>query len=163
MASNLLNGRSFSDGTPTAAKLSEHVEGYIDMELLVDIHMSLSQSEKSDDVALAIWIEQNYLQEPLNEIGRPIRNAEGYAKLDKAYRRVRQLTGKAKDKWPFFDRTWKKLSATVVKNAILGDAAMGTARTDTDGQLHNIHNTSMGKDFGGQSGKILIPILHRGS
>lgn len=147
MASNLSNGEIPPDGAFPATKVLELVDGYIDMEILDDIHMSLRQSEKGDDIALAAWIKQSYLQEPLNEIGRPIRNAEGYANLDKAYRRVRQLTGKAKDKWPFFDRTWKKLSSTVVKNAILGNNPTDTPHSG------RLHDTPAHNGFEGQLGK----------
>lgn len=155
MASNLSNGHVPASGTLLATKQSEHLDGYIDLKILIDIEMSLSQSESMDDVALAAWIKQNYLQEPLSEIGRPIRDAEGYANLEKAYRRVRQLTGKAKDEWPFFDRNWKKLPSTVVKNAILGDTAMCTTRFHTNGQLRD---TLMHNHLGGQHGRFSLCI-----
>lgn len=114
-------------------KLPEHVEGFIDLQILVDIHKCLSESKADDDRTLAAWVKSNYLQEPLSlleEVARPIRDSEGFVNLDKAYRRARQLTGKAQDKWPFFNRNLKKLSSTLVKNAILGDAAMGAVRSE---------------------------------
>lgn len=135
-------------------KLPEHVDGFIDVEILVDIHKSLSESEKNDDVALAAWVKQNYLQEPLDETGRLIRDAEGFVNLDKAYRRVRQLTGKAQDKWPFFDKNWKKMSSTVVKNAILGDAAIGMIRSEIDSQ---VRDTLTSNGFDGQLGRTHAP------
>lgn len=129
-----------SGGNLPVMKLPEHINGFIDLEILVNIHSCLGDSEKSDDTALAKWIKQSYLQEPVEpsvEIGRPIRDSEGFAKLDKAYRRVRQLTGKAQDKWPFFDKNGKKMSSTVVKNAILGHGVTNMPRADTNGQVHD--------------------------
>ncbi len=137
MAFDALYAHTTSNGAVSATILPGHVDGFIDLEVLVDIHESLSESEKSEDTHLAMWVKDNYLQEPL-EKGRPIRDAEDYAKLDKAYRRVRQLTGKAKDEWPFYDMKWKKMSSAAVKNAILGDAAVGTIRSNYNGELRDI-------------------------
>ncbi|KAF3002873.1 hypothetical protein E8E13_000310 [Curvularia kusanoi] len=101
------------------------IKGYVDTEILLDIHKYLCESANSDDAELAAWVKHQYLQEPFREVGRPIHNAEGYAQLNRAYRRVRLLTGKAQDKWPFFHETWKKMSATTVRNASLGVAVIG--------------------------------------
>ncbi|KAF2633314.1 hypothetical protein BU25DRAFT_3693 [Macroventuria anomochaeta] len=147
MASDLSNGHVPPRGDLPFMKLPEHIDGFIDVETLIDIHKYLGESEKSEDVALAVWVEKNYLQEPLAETGRPIRDSEGFVNLDKAYRRVRQLTGKAQDKWPFFDKNWKKMSSMVVKNAILGDAAMGTAGSDTNSE---VRDTPMSNGFDSQ-------------
>ena len=140
---------------PTSAnasftELPEDIDGFIDVETLVDIHKYLSASEKSDDVALAAWVKKHYLHEPLNEIGRPIRDAEGFRNLDRAYRRTRQLTGKAQDKWPFFDKNWKKMSSTVVKNAV--HAANGTNLPTVDSE---VRDSPMSIAFDGQHGRFV--------
>lgn len=105
-------------------KLPETVEGFIDLQTLGKIHDALCMSEEQDDLELATWIKANYLFEPIaeNEDGRPIRSREGFQFLDKAYKRVRMLTNRAQDKWPFFDRTWKKMTASSVLQAALGEA-----------------------------------------
>lgn len=131
-------------------QLPEHVDGFIDVEILVDIHECLSESKFDDDRALGVWVKANYLQEPL-QTAHPIRDAEGFVNLDKAYRRARQLTGKAQDKWPFLNKDWKKMSSIVIKNAILGDAAMGTVRSETSG---GVRDTPMSNGLGGQHGRI---------
>ena len=118
MAADLTDGHVQASEYLSFTKLPEDVDGFIDVNTLVDIHKYLSTSEKSDDITLAAWVKEHYLQGPLVEIGRPIRGAEGFQNLDRAYRRTRQLTGKAQDKWPFFDKNWKKMSSTVVKSAV---------------------------------------------
>ncbi|KAJ8114998.1 hypothetical protein OPT61_g3254 [Boeremia exigua] len=147
MESSLSHGYTAPGGTKPDMQLPGHVDGFVDVDILVDIHTSLIESEKSDDTSLAQWIKINYLQDPLIETGRRVRDAEGYANIDKAYRRVRQLTGKAKDKWPFFDINWKKMGSTVVKNAILGIAAAGAFHSDGSGELRDM---SMSNGFGDQ-------------
>lgn len=137
MAGGLPKDHTTSNENTSFTKLPEYLNGYIDLITLVSIYKCLCESEKSDDITLAVWIKQNYLQEPLIENLRLIRDSEGFAKLDKAYRRVRQLTGKAQDKWPFFDQNWKKMSSNVVKNAILGDTVTKTPLSDNKGQVHN--------------------------
>ncbi len=104
-------------------KLPETVEGYIDLQTLGKIQEALCESQDLDDVSLAAWIKENYLFEPIGktEDGRPIRSREGFQKLDKAYKRVRLLTNRAQDKWPFFDRSWKKMSATTVRQVAQGE------------------------------------------
>ncbi|KAJ4320510.1 hypothetical protein N0V94_003373 [Neodidymelliopsis sp. IMI 364377] len=125
-----------SSGSPFM-KLPEHTKGFVDTQTLKDIHECLSQSEQGDDIALAAWLKEHYLQEPLIEEGRPIRNTEGFVKLDTAYRRVRQLTGKAQDKWPFFDRSWKKMSSTAIKKLALEDTAMDMNHPVANGKIHD--------------------------
>ena len=110
-------------------ELPEHIEGIIDVRTLADIHNFLRQSENDDDQDLANWVGKEYLYEPLIDEGRQIRTTEGFAKLDKAYRRVRQLTGKAQDKWPFFDRNWKTMPSTMVKNLSLGESSPVVSNT----------------------------------
>lgn len=107
--------------------LPDHVVGFIDLNTLADIHRYLSESEVEEDVALADWVKEKYLYEPINESGRTIRTTEGFQKLDTAYRRVRSLTNKAQDKWPFFDRNWKQMSSATVRNNARGEAAPGVS------------------------------------
>lgn len=114
--------------------LPKHVDGFIDLKTLTNIHRYLSQSEMDDDLTLAAWVKQNYLYEPILEEGRFIRTTEGFSKLDRAYQRVRSLTNKAQDKWPFFDRAWKEMSTTTVKNNARGEAAPGIAILDMDSE-----------------------------
>jgi hypothetical protein len=149
MAVELSNGHSPSNEVTSVMKLPEQFDGFIDTEILADINKYLSQSENSDDIALATWVKQNYLYEPVIEAGRPIRDFEGFSNLDKAYRRVRYLTGKAQDKWPFFDKAWKKMSSSIVKEAILGDAAMIQLQTASNSQGSDILMTN---GFGDQQG-----------
>jgi hypothetical protein len=107
--------------------LPTHVDGFIDLKTLADIHRFLGQSASEDDLVLAAWVKDNYLYEPINVDGREIRTTEGFSKLDRAYRRVRSLTNKAQDKWPFFDRAWKTMSSNTVKNNARGEASPGVS------------------------------------
>ncbi|KAF1943318.1 hypothetical protein EJ02DRAFT_511021 [Clathrospora elynae] len=111
--------------------LPEEVFGYVDLETLADIHRYLRESELSEDTDLARWIRENYLYMNLNYQGSgSIRTTEGFAQLDRAYRRVRSLTNKAQDKWPFFDRNFKQMSSTTVRNNARGEAAPGVMYHD---------------------------------
>lgn len=117
--------------------LPEHVDGFIDLPTLVDIHRFLNQSSLEDDQTLAAWVKTNYLYEPATEAGREIRTTEGFSKLDHAYRRVRSLTNKAQDKWPFFDRSWKQMSSTTVRNNARGESAPGVSLPGMNGAAHD--------------------------
>ncbi|KAF1926614.1 uncharacterized protein M421DRAFT_422584 [Didymella exigua CBS 183.55] len=155
MASNFSNDYTPAGKDTDIMKLPEQVDGLIDVEILIDIHKCLSESKYDDDRALGVWVQTNYLQEPLDlleERARLIRNAEGFVKLDKAYRRARQLTGKAQDKWPFLNTDGKKLSSTLIKNVILGDTAMGIARTESSG---GARDTPMSNGLDGHHDKYL--------
>jgi hypothetical protein len=144
-----------SNGSPFMA-LPDHVEGIIDVRTLADIHKFLSQSEIDDDQHLAKWVEKEYLFEPLLDEGRQIRTTEGFARLDKAYRRVRQLTGKAQDKWPFFDRNWKTMPSAVVKNLSGGEdfAAVNTSDLDTLDGNNGVRHASTVQSPGIHPGKF---------
>jgi hypothetical protein len=113
--------------------LPGHVDGFIDLTTLADINRYLNQSALEEDQALATWVKQNYLYEPIDSPGREIRTTEGFSKLDRAYRRVRSLTNKAQDKWPFFDRKWKSMSSTTVRNNARGEAAPGVSLPGMNG------------------------------
>jgi hypothetical protein len=158
MAATLSNGHTAAGSDPNVMKLPEHVDGFIDLEILIDIHKCLSESKFEDDRTLGAWVEANYLQAPINlqkETARPIRNSEGFVHLDKAYRRARTLTGKAQDKWPFLNKDSKKLSSTFIKNAILGDAAMGAVRTEPSG---GVRDTPMSNSLDGHRGRTIHPL-----
>jgi hypothetical protein len=107
--------------------LPSHVDGIVDLKTLGDIHRYLSESENGEDLTLASWVKSHYLYEPIDAEGREIRTTEGFSKLDRAYRRVRSLTNKAQDKWPFFDRAWKKMSANTVRKNGRGEVAPGVS------------------------------------
>lgn len=125
-----------SDDNAAPTMLPEHAVGFIDLKTLTDIHRYLNESEVDTDIELAIWIEKHYLYKPIgpNEEGRVIRTAEGFAQLDRAYRRVRNLTGKAQDKWPFFDRSWKTMSSVMVRNNSRGESAPGVSLSGKNGE-----------------------------
>lgn len=91
---------------------------------------------------MAIWVSSNYLRMHLDEKFCPIRNAEGFLNLDKAYRRARQLTGKAQDKWPFLNKFGRNLSSTVIKRAILGEVTVGTPQPETNGAVRDTPMTN---------------------
>jgi hypothetical protein len=59
----------------------------------------------NDDKDLASWIKANYLPHDFDGViedgGVAIKNTEGFAKLYNAYKRVRNLTNRAQDKWPY--------------------------------------------------------------
>jgi hypothetical protein len=154
MATSFLNGHTPAGGNPKVMNLPKHVDGFIDLDILVKIHECLSESKSEDDRALGVWVKSNYLQEPMGlpeEKARLIRNPEGFANLDKAYRRARTLSGKAQDRWPFLNKDGKKLSSTLIKNAILGDAAMGVVRTESSGR---VPDSPMSNILDGHSGRI---------
>lgn len=112
--------------TAPATLLPEEVFGYIDVATLADIHRYLGESEAQDDIDLAAWIQDNYLYGvEKDQATAIIRTSQGFAQLDRAYRRVRSLTNKAQDKWPFFDRNFKEMSSATVRNNARGEAAPG--------------------------------------
>jgi hypothetical protein len=127
MASNTPTPYTPSFDSAPSMTLPGHVDGFIDLTTLADINHFLNQSALEEDQALATWVKQNYLYEPIDSAGREIRTTEGFSKLDRAYRRVRSLTNKAQDKWPFFDRNWKSMSSTTVRNNARGEAAPGVS------------------------------------
>lgn len=108
-------------------ELPEQVYGHIDLMTLADIHKCLSQSESAGDLALANWVKEHYLQKPTTRASHLIRTTEAFSKLEQAYHRVRLLTNKAQDKWPFFDRNWKTMSSATVKNNARGQFALGVS------------------------------------
>jgi hypothetical protein len=131
--------------------LPDHCDGIIDIRTLQDIHNALCESIAEDDLVLAAWIKSNYLYD-LTQAGLPIRTTEGFSKLDRAYRRVRSLTNKAQDKWPFFDQKWKTMSSTTVRNNARGEAAPGVTMPGMnsgarDSAITNGHRTQTGEFF----------------
>ncbi|KAF2878211.1 hypothetical protein BDV95DRAFT_613824 [Massariosphaeria phaeospora] len=109
---------------PNSEITGENYVGFIDLETLRKIYEALSQSVDLDDGNLAAWIKQNYLYEyPTQTIdeGRPIKTADCFFRLETAYKRVRHLTNKAQEKWPFFDKNWKKMNATTVHQCAMGE------------------------------------------
>lgn len=128
--------------------LPEAVYAFIDLENLTNIHRYLRESELEEDQVLAAWILETYLYEPTDESYRTIRTTEGFSKLDRAYRRVRSLTNKAQDKWPFFDKNWKVMSSATVRNNARGEAAPGVLYPDTEGRAARLienHQAPSGK------------------
>ncbi len=116
---------SMSDSNAAIVELPEHVYGFIDLKTLADIHRYLAESEMEDDILLARWVLENYLFESTGQVGGTIRTTEEFSQLDRAYRRVRSLTNKAQDKWPFFDKNWKEMSSITVRNNARGEIAPG--------------------------------------
>ncbi|KAI2485022.1 hypothetical protein Ptr902_03962 [Pyrenophora tritici-repentis] len=106
--------------------LPEDVFGHVDLATLSDIHKFLRESEMQDDIELAAWVQANYLHGQIEDHSTAIiRTAQGFGQLDRAFRRVRSLTNKAQEKWPFFDRNFKQMSTTTVRNNARGEAAPG--------------------------------------
>jgi hypothetical protein len=111
---------------PLSALLPEDVFGHVDVATLGDITRYLRESESQDDIELATWIQRNYLHGlRKDQSTATIRTPEGFAQLDRAYRRVRSLTNKAQDKWPFFDKNFKQMSTSTVRNNARGEASPG--------------------------------------
>jgi hypothetical protein len=100
-------------------QLSTRVEGYVELQTLSKIEATLRNSTILADIELAHWIQKNYLFQPVGEFedGRPVQGRDGFERLNHAYKRVRLLTNRAQDKWPFFDRYWKKFPASTVHQA----------------------------------------------
>ncbi|KAF1831990.1 hypothetical protein BDW02DRAFT_632389 [Decorospora gaudefroyi] len=122
-----------ADHGPPSTLLPEEMFGHVDVATLADIHGFLSESGLQEDNELGAWIKQNYLYGlKKDQQTATIRTPEGFAQLDRAYRRVRSLTNKAQDKWPFFDRNFKQMSTTTVRNNARGEAAPGV-RYPNDG------------------------------
>jgi hypothetical protein len=132
--------------------LPETVVGIIDLATLENIHQYLNQSTLEDDLALAAWVKEHFLYEPTNSPGRQIRTTQGFAQLDRAYRRVRSLTNKAQDKWPFFNRAWKEMSATDVRKNARGEAAPGVT---LPGMSNVMHDSPMSNGQSGRTGESL--------
>jgi len=115
-----------ADHATSHALLPEEVFGHIDVATLTNIHLYLRESELQDDIELATWVQENYLYGvEKDQATAMIRTAQGFAQLDRAFRRVRSLTNKAQDKWPFFDRNFKQMSSATVRNNARGEAAPG--------------------------------------
>ncbi|KAI4946499.1 hypothetical protein J4E91_007187 [Alternaria rosae] len=115
-----------ADYVVSEALLPEEFFGYADIEALVKIHEVLCNSETQDDVELATWIQENYLSAPRNASGTKVmRTAQEFGRLDRAYRRVRSLSGKTQDKWPILDIHFKEMSSAMVRNNARGEAAPG--------------------------------------
>jgi hypothetical protein len=151
-------GHDMPNSNPPLMVLPNHVDGIIDLKTLDDIHRFLNQSELEDDLALAAWVKEHYLHEPITSEGREIRTTEGFSKLDRAYRRVRLLTNKAQDKWPFFDRNWKSMSSTTVRNNARGEAAPGVS---LPGMSNAAHDSSMSNAKDAHRGESIHVNLNR--
>lgn len=122
--------------------IPDHVDGIIDLKTLEDIHQQLSVSSTENDQELAIWIKEHYLYEPITQPGRQIRTAVGFSQLDRAFRRVRTLTNKAQDKWPFFDRKWKEMPSSTVRNNARGESAPGIGFPGMPGPMRGLPVTN---------------------
>jgi hypothetical protein len=114
-------------------KLPDHVDGFVDLKTLKDIHHYLAESTREDDLTLTDWIKKHYLHESITSERRLINTTEGFLHLHNAYKRVRSLTNKAQDKWPFFDRNWKSMTAKTVRKNGQGKPAPGV--TDNDSSI----------------------------
>ncbi|KAI4924125.1 hypothetical protein J4E85_008285 [Alternaria conjuncta] len=115
-----------ADYVASEALLPEEFFGYADIPTLVKIHEVLCNSETQDDVELATWIQERYLSAPRNaSLTEPMRTAQEFSRLDRAYRRVRSLSGKTQDKWPILDLHFKEMSSAMVRNNARGEAAPG--------------------------------------
>ncbi|KAF2826268.1 hypothetical protein CC86DRAFT_370326 [Ophiobolus disseminans] len=152
-----------SSNSAPSMMLPEHVDGYIDLPTLADIHHFLCQSSLEEDQALAAWIKARYLYEPTTEAGREIRSTEGFSKLDRAYRRVRSLTNKAQDKWPFFDRNWKSMSTTAVRNNARGESAPGVSLPGMNSVVHDSPMTNGHDSRQAQTSSTLSPFVPFGT
>ncbi|KAL5466302.1 hypothetical protein PMIN06_000269 [Paraphaeosphaeria minitans] len=137
-ARNTPSGRNFTNHNATTITFTNNmsattmdmapVAGMVDLPTLAKMCDVLSTSHDDDDRNLAAWIKENYLPHDFDGVieqgGSAIKGAEGFSKLYNAYKRVRILTNRAQDKWPFFDRRWKRMtSAQVTKMATSDDAA----------------------------------------
>lgn len=125
------------NGNTSLMMLPEPVVGIIDLETLKEIQHFLNQSMLQEDLDLAAWVQKRFLYEPITLVGRDIRTTESFSQLDRAYRRVRSLTNKAQDKWPFFNRDWKPMSSTIVRNNARGEAALGVALSGRSSTMHD--------------------------
>ncbi|KAI4662780.1 uncharacterized protein J4E79_004089 [Alternaria viburni] len=115
-----------ADYVASEALLPEEFFGYADIPTLVKIHEVLCNSETQDDIELATWIQERYLSAPRNaSLTEPMRTAQEFSRLDRAYRRVRSLSGKTQDKWPILDLHFKEMSSAMVRNNARGEAAPG--------------------------------------
>jgi hypothetical protein len=153
--SNTATVHEMPTGNSPYMRLPAHVDGFIDLKTLADIHRFLNQSELEEDLALAAWVKEHYLYDPIKSDGREIRTTEGFSKLDRAYRRVRSLTNKAQDKWPFFDRNWKSMSSTTVRNNARGEAAPGVSLPGMSNSAHDSPMSSARDARRGESNHVI--------
>jgi hypothetical protein len=115
-----------SDYIASDTLLPEEFFGYVELATLEAIHTVLCNSGSQDDIELGKWTRETYLDKPKNTSGaEPICTAQAFGKLDRAYRRVRSLTGKAQDKWPILDMDFKPMSSATVRNNARGESAPG--------------------------------------
>ncbi|KAI8943414.1 hypothetical protein NX059_001426 [Plenodomus lindquistii] len=125
MASNPSTPYFPSESNAPSSTLPEHMHGLIELATLADMNRFLKESKSADDLTLAGWIQDTFLYDPMDQTTRPIRTPEGFAKLDNAYRRVRSLTNKVQDKWPFLDQNYRAMSTATVRNNSRGEASPG--------------------------------------
>ena len=86
--------------------------GYVERRTLYKIHRILLESLNPKDHEHAKWLKSQYLEGYKGgEQLELVRDIEGYKKIDDAFRRVRTLTNKARDKWPFMTEDFKRLPA----------------------------------------------------
>ncbi|KAK3217214.1 hypothetical protein GRF29_1g2305077 [Pseudopithomyces chartarum] len=98
--------------------------GLVDLETLVKMYEQLLQSHQEEDNELAVFIRMDYLPIGFDENtkgGVPIQGKESFTKLYNAYKRVRNLTGRVQDKWPFFDRKLKAINKNVAIKIAAGE------------------------------------------
>jgi hypothetical protein len=65
---------------------------------------ALTSLQQEEDNELAVFIRMDYLPIGFDENtkgGVPIQGKESFTKLYNAYKRVRNLTGRVQDKWPY--------------------------------------------------------------
>ncbi|KAL5384653.1 hypothetical protein PMIN02_009132 [Paraphaeosphaeria minitans] len=107
-------------------------EGMADLPTLAKIFEVLSTSQNNDDKDLASWIQANYLTRDFDGVIRDgsiaIKNTEDFAKLYNAYKRVRNLTNRTQDKWPFFNR-WKSMTSAQVTKMATSDSIVSPSVT----------------------------------
>ncbi|CAI6329310.1 unnamed protein product [Periconia digitata] len=104
----------------------EHVDGYVDLVILNKIQIVLQDSQETEDQQLGEWIKTNYLRMALHPgySLSPINTRQGFRNLDRAYKRVRMLTGRAQDEWPFYYQKFKNNPNAFRKYALGEDKAL---------------------------------------
>ncbi|KAF2640933.1 hypothetical protein P280DRAFT_518272 [Massarina eburnea CBS 473.64] len=115
--STMAGGRNAA-ATPatTSATANLPVGGFVELEIVDTMWKAMQESKDPEDIELAAWMKTNYLNGYQGGVClKAIGTMVGFQRLDRAYKRVRMLTGRTQEQWPFVDRRFKKLAAAAFR------------------------------------------------
>ncbi|KAF2121290.1 hypothetical protein BDV96DRAFT_209037 [Lophiotrema nucula] len=105
----------------------------VDVPTLRSILGVLQDSSFPPDQGMAGWITESYFDPPLadDDLTLTVKTKQDFTKLYEAYKRVRDLTNKTQEKWPFFRENGKAIGRGEAK-------AMTAATPEVEAQISTI-------------------------